>query len=98
MIFIAIFLALILASCESVESKNKVIYEDRTPVMKARVIQWNDDTRIETLTDVNGTWAARLIVGTEWNLCIEDPKNDNTLCCYEGLLAVNEDGNLKDVN
>lgn len=89
-----ILVVLLLVGCESVESVNKVVYEDSTPVKQARVLQWNDTTRIETLTDVNGTWAITLTVGTEWNLCIEDPQNNNTLCCYDGILTVNNEGEL----
>lgn len=89
-------LSFVLLGC-NIESKNRVIYEDKTPVQHARVQQWNADTELKTLTDANGTWIFHVPVGTEWDLCIEDPKDNNALCCYEGgILTIDETGELVD--
>ena len=89
-------LMLVLSGCKPIESTNRVQYEDKTSVVDARVLQWNDDVEIKALTDVNGTWTIQTTIGTEWSLCIENPKESNALCCYDGLLTIREDGELVD--
>ena len=77
------------------ESTTRVVYEDGTPANQARVQQWNADTEIKALTDVNGTWTILTTVGTEWSLCVENPRDNNALCCYDGsILTIREDGEL----
>ena len=92
---VLLFWVFFLHGCE-VESKNKIQYEDGLPAFKTRVIQWNNEVYIDTLTDVNGTWKHILPIGTEWNLCAENDRDNKGLCCYEGTLTINETGELVD--
>ena len=81
--------AIILAGCETVEISERVIYEDSTPVVDAKVIQWNDTYKGTTRTDENGNWSLNVPPDTVINLCIENPQDNNAKCCYQedGLLT-----------
>ena len=94
-VIIMIVFMLVVNGCQSVESTNRVVYEDKTPVVRGNVLQWNDETDLRTLTDSNGTWTFTVPVNEEYSLCIEDPNNSNTLYCYDGLLTVDEFGELQ---
>ncbi len=75
---------LILVGCETVDIEERVIYEDKTPVVGANVHQWTDDGYDGyTVTDENGEWSLLVPPDTVIYLCIEDPKNENELACYE---------------
>ena len=92
-----ILVALILGGC-NIDSKNRVIYEDGTPVIKARVLQWSEEVDLKGVTNTEGYWTFKVPVASEWNLCIENPLDENSLCCYNGLLTVDETGELIDVD
>ncbi len=77
----AIFLVI---GCEMVNIDERVVYEDETPVVNAKVHQWTDEGyNGYTFTDDNGTWSLLVPVDTIIYLCIENPRNNNTLACYE---------------
>lgn len=77
-----------------VESTNKVVYEDMTPVMEAKVHQYSDTVDYITYTNILGEWSLILPVGSKWELCIQNPKMDYEESCYDGFLIVDADGEL----
>lgn len=80
----------LLAGCEdTVDLKERVIFEDGSPVKGAKVYQWTDEGLYygTTHTEENGTWTLTVPADVFINLCIENPREKNSLACYvEGYL------------
>ena len=72
-----------------VEVRERVIYEDKTPVKNAKVIQWNDSFKGTTYTDEDGNWKLDVPPDVVINLCVENPRDNNSRCCHQedGLLT-----------
>ncbi len=70
--------------CDAVTIEEKVVYIDGSPVAGAKVHQWTDEGYDGyTYTDGNGTWFLTVPPDSIIYLCIENPKDDNLLACYE---------------
>ncbi len=81
---ILIAIGLISLGCDTVTIKERVIYEDKSSVVGANVHQWTDEGyNGYTVTDKNGEWTLRVPSDTVIYLCIEDPRNEDELACYE---------------
>jgi len=87
-----------LVGCQIVTIKEKVAYEDKTPVKHAQVRQWNDSYTGTTFTDRNGEWRLDVPADEFIKLCIENPRDNYNEACYNGLLLTpTENGEMEKV-
>ena len=81
-----LLLILMLLGCDNVTVKERVLYEDRTPVKRGKVIQWNDNYKGTTYTDQDGRWSLAVPPDTLIELCIEEYERGIGKACYDGEL------------
>lgn len=75
-------------ACETVEIKERVIYEDGTPVVSALIHQYTDEGfNGYTFTDAEGIWELDVPPDSAIHLCIENPRENNDKICYDGDLV-----------
>ncbi len=80
---IFILAAMFLLGCENVKISERVVYEDGMPVEAAKVHQWTDEGyNGYTVTNENGTWTLTVPADRIIYLCIENPRKEDTLACY----------------
>ena len=92
-------LLLLLTGCEIYTHKERVIYEDGTPVQHAWVTERGDTFDGGTFTDVNGVWWMPAPPGIDIRLCIENPRDNFRPACYNGILQTPfEDGELQRID
>ena len=97
-IIYGILYVLFMIGCQVVTIRERVVYEDETPVRHTKVRQWNDTYSGITFTDKDGVWFLDVPADQSINLCIENPRNNYNEACYNGLLLTpTENGEMEKV-
>lgn len=80
----AVYFALALTGCDTVEISERVIYEeDKTPVQFAKVVQTGYEYKGITYTDTNGEWTLHVPADAILTLCIDNPRDRNIPACFD---------------
>jgi len=82
-VILTILAAVILAGCKAVRHEERVEYEDGSAVTFARVYEVGTDYVGITTTDSDGSWQLWGPPGVRVQLCIENPRSDYNLVCWD---------------
>ena len=83
LMFLAVIFGYLLNGCDTVTIKERVLYDDKTPVTEAKVTQFNETFKGGTFTNDNGEWTMEVPEDVFIGLCIEEYERDIGKACYE---------------